>query len=317
MKVLFLAGYFSAILLTLTASGAPGGNKPWTLVTGRYGAAAVSDGQALYVVCGSGPFDALGSIEKIDLRTGLSTVLSAKLDLRRYHAAVVIGREIFVLGGEAQDGFVATVQAVNLDTGAVRRVGHMPTPRRMLSAVAVEATIFTFGGRAFTEVDDRSERSTAVEIYDAAKNRWFGGPPLPKPKECPAVINGPYVYLLGGYNGERTAVRASQRLNLTTARWEELAATPFPLSAYSAVSLGEAIVCFGDFDEQGRVAAYLVAEGKWRVLDIPFSARRHSAACLVGDQVYVAGGVFRTAGLRIIERFSAASISAAIARAVQ
>ncbi len=298
---------------------------PWRLIYGRYGAAVVSDGKFLYVIGGGDRSPqrlagghsherlVLGGIEKIDLATGLSKVIASRVIPRRFHSAVLVGRTVFILGGEAETGIVQLVQALDLDSLQVRTIGEMPFPRRALSAIGVEDLIFTVGGSAAGDTD-LIPRAPTMDVYDWAKNQWFVAPAMPEPKEVPVVFHGHHLYALGGYAGGDKAVTTAVRYDLTTGRWEKLAPTPFTLSGYSAVNIGRAIVCFGDYVATGRVAAYLPETDTWRVLDVPFMPRRNSCACIVGGYIYVVGGNSMKLAVDQIERFSVSDLEAAIAR---
>jgi Kelch motif/Galactose oxidase, central domain len=289
-------------------------HPPWILNNARYGAAVVSDGNALYVVGGANAgFLSLGGIERIDLATGQAVEMPVRIIPRRFHAAVKIGREIFIFGGEGVEGLIRSVEAVNLDTWKVRTVGKIPTPRRALSAIKVDSLVFTVGGSAPGDLENLP-RTAVVEVYDAEMQRWFSAPQMPQPKETSAVVCGHFLYTLGGYNGSGRAVDTCERYDLSVGKWERLRPTPFTLSAYSAVDIGDVIVCFGDYEHQERVVAYQPQNGTWSLLDIQFTPRRHSSACVVGDWVYVVGGNRASKGqvTGIVERYSVRELIAAI-----
>ena len=316
-RFFFAFGWF---MIGMNTGGAAQESQPWSLVLSRYGAAVVPAEGAIYVLGGANSLGAMSSIEKIDLETGVSTLLPARLIGRRFHAAVLLRREIHVFGGDAREGLISTVQAFSLDTGKVRKVGRMPTPRRALSAVQVDGLAFTLGGSAPGDLENLP-RSPVVEVYDPEKNEWLNAPPMLDGKEVPTVLHGHYLYQLGGYNGTGRPETSCQRYDLRTGEWSQLPPAPFSLSAYSAVSIGDAIVCFGDFTQLGRVAAYRPSDASWRVLDIPFVPRRHSAACVINDWVYVVGGNTDTRPLGAfvdkVDRYRVSDLREAIARTVR
>lgn len=308
--VLIVAAWCFIIPRGFAVTSAPG---PWKLHFGRYGAAVVTDGSALYVIAGADSSRPLGSIEKVDIQTGMATILSARVFPRRFHSAVLLGRMIYVFGGDSEEGNLTSVELVNLDTMKVINVSTMPTPRRAVSAVAIEDLIFTLGGSAESG-SAADSRTQAMHVYDYGKNIWLRAPPMPEPKEAPAILYDHHLYVLGGYAGGDHATTSCQRYVLSTGAWETLSPTPFSLSGYSAVSTSQAIICFGDYVESGRVSAYLPGTGEWRVLDVPFTPRRNSAACVVGGQVFVVGGNGKRLALNLIERFSVAELEASISR---
>jgi hypothetical protein len=225
----------------------------------------------------------------------------------------------YLLGGEGDHGPVATVESVELTDGSVRNLGYLPTPRRALAALEIEGLIFALGGTAVNDPENGA-RQSLVEVFDVAAKKWMFAPTMPYPKEVPAVREGRYIYALGGYNGAGKAEKTCARYDLTTAKWERLPDTPFPSSGYAVAEIGGAIVCFGDYDEQDQVTAYLPGQQRWVRLQIAFRPRRHATACVANDTVYVIGGNHSGDGsggsLRVIDRFRVADLKAAIVRAL-
>ncbi len=307
-------------LISANSGGAAQQSQPWSLVLERYGAAVVPAEDAIYVLGGANSVGPMSSIEKIDLETGVSTLLPARLIGRRFHAAVLLGRDVYVFGGDAKEGLVSTVQALSIDAEKVRKVGKMPTPRRALSAVQVDGLAFTLGGSAPGDLENLP-RSRVVEVFDPKRNEWLNAPSMLDGKEVATVPHGHYLYQLGGYNGSGRAETSCQRYDLKTGEWSQLPPAPFPLSAYSAVSIGDAIICFGDYTQMGRVAAYRPYDASWHVLDVPFVPRRHSAACMINDWVYVVGGNTDTRTLGTVsnhvDRYRVSDLREAIARAAR
>lgn len=283
----------------------------WELNDGRYGASAAFDGRDIYVFGGSdGGLVARGSIEKIDLATGEVSLMAQNLEFpRRFHSVAAIRNRIYVFGGENREGFVSFVEEFDFSTDQRRLQREMPLPRRTLSAVAVEDLIFVLGGMA-PDSSEAWEREPAMHIFDPAKNNWLRAPDMPKRKEVAAVKDRDFIYALGGYNGTGRAETSAHRYNLATGSWEELPPVPFALSANSAASLGGAIICFGSYDRIGQVAVFLPTSQQWLKLDLAFTPRRHSAACVAGDTVYVIGGCqdSRAIGMKTIERYKIADL---------
>ncbi|HVU17339.1 MAG TPA: kelch repeat-containing protein [Candidatus Didemnitutus sp.] len=279
----------------------------------------MTDGDALYVVAGGGNGVTLelGSIERVDLRSGKSSILPVQILPRRFHGAALFGRKLVIVGGEGPppDLHLGTVEEVDVDTLTVRTLTRMPTARRALSAVKVDNLLFTIGGSAPFDRENFS-RSNLVEIWDESAGKWLNGPPMPSTKEAGAVLHGRFIYVLGGYDGLRMATSSCDRYDLTKGKWEKLGPVPFKLSAYSGVDIGRAIVCFGDYETIGQIAAYLPARDQWLKIEVPFVPRRHSAACRVGEEIYVVGG-WDGQPRDLIERYSVTQLEAAIVRAAQ
>lgn len=279
----------------------------------RFGAAAVADGDFIYVIAGHQERPPQGTIERIDTRDGSSTVLPVRLRPRRYHSAVRDGRRVHIFGGEDSFGTSVETEILDLDTLQVSRGAPFRTARRMTTAVAHGSDVYVIGGQVRGEED----RSNLVEVLNLRSGRWTSAPNLPEGKETTAVLHRGRIYTLGGYRFGTTGERSCEEFDPATGRWRILRPAPFPLSAHRAVSMDDAIVCFGDYAELGRVAAYLPGRQEWRVLDVRFTPRRHAALAVSGESVWVIGGIVATHGpfLRTIERYRLAELRRAIAAA--
>ena len=106
---------------------------------------------------------------------------------------------------------------------------------------------------------------------------------------CPAVVAGDEIYLLGGY--DRVEAHATTQVyDPRKNSWRPGPPAPLPLSAHGAAALDGRIYSFGDYANQSTVLGLDLASGEWRSLSVPFTPRRHVRAVAVGDKIVVAGG---------------------------
>jgi peroxiredoxin/endonuclease III len=266
------------------------------LKKGRYGHAAVTINDDIYVIGGSGRGGLLGSVEKFDPEKGTVETVTEKLLPRRYLTAESWDDKIYILGGVARDqdkkmsGPTAVVECYDPASGAVTTLAPMPHPRRTVASIVSDGKIYVIGGSL---VD--GERVGTVDIYDIAADSWSEGEMMPTARECDLVLRDGTIYALGGYDG-KNSLPVFEAYDIQSNRWEKLPDLPFPLSAHHAVSDSDNIYTFGHYDDKERVSSFDFKTAKWRMIDTGYAPSRHNAVVIVGDTVYVTGGNISSAG---------------------
>ncbi len=307
----FLPGLF--VLGAPTAWSAPPGGLPPVAVGAeaslvkvaefrmrepRFGAAAVAQGDYLYIVGGSNAGSwVLDSIERMDCRTGASEPFARLERGRIWHRVVQVGRTLYVLGGETVTPDASgqptqrpddSVEIIDLSTGRIARGPALPEPMRSFGCVLVEGRIHLFGGLVQTGAS--AGRSDRTWIFDLKTGRWSRGEPMPTPREADAVlVDGPEVVVPGGYNGVE-ALAVVEGFNPRDGLWRTLPPLCRPASAHALAHLGHHLLLFGHYDDPGQCLAYDLRTGQSEPLALRFTGMRHSAAVVHGGRIYVIGG---------------------------
>ena len=117
--------------------------------TVRYGAAYASS-SAVWIFGGEHQGQPIADIQRVDIRTGVSTVVG-KLPHPLAHAAVaVIGGRVLILGGSDGHNPQNTIFAFDPATGSVSLVGSMPESVSDMATAVVGDTAYVLGGNALT-----------------------------------------------------------------------------------------------------------------------------------------------------------------------
>lgn len=200
----------------------------------------------------------LDAFRCFDLTSQTWTDLPALPEPRSSFDACVVGDKVFVVGGWSLRGAEPTVwceTALVYDLSEAN--GHwetLPTPpfkRRALSVVACENQIFAIGGIG---IDGKT--SSAVNVFDLARNEWLTCPPLP---DCGSLKGfGCCAFLFNGSVVVSVSDGQFFRFDRSAEQWSPLAkrVTPgrffhrvFPLSEATVAVVGGANMEIGKFSE--------------------------------------------------------------------
>jgi hypothetical protein len=103
-------------------------------------------------------------------------------------------------------------------------------------------------------------------------------------KEHAAVINGPYVYVMGGYDGvQNIFLNCCELYNIQKNEWKYFAPMNISKCAFSATVVNkEYIYTFGGYDGQQRLDAierYHIKDGSWELLTVKLKFPLSNCAC--------------------------------------
>ncbi|WP_417437859.1 Kelch repeat-containing protein [Idiomarina sp.] len=273
-------------------SSAPTLDKP------RYGHAAVTDDESIYIIGGANKSGFLSSIEIIDPKTKETTVLQDKIIPRRYLTAVWDGKEsIYIFGGISQQdgGFwqEKTVEIFNTRTQKVTTTTPMRVPRRFNSAVLLNDKIYVLGGSVYypkaVERGYDLRATSLVTAFDINTKKWSRVANLSAARSTRAFTTGEQVCAVGGYDGfHKWSV--FDCYDPTTGKWQLMPDAPTAISAHSVAVHNDKLYVFGDYDNLDQVLIYDFSENTWSNINIPYRASRHNATVVFGNEAFVIGG---------------------------
>lgn len=291
-----------SLLLLLKLTRTPAQPKQLTKVadyhlkTERFGAAAVAEGNYVYVIGGKNTGGILSDIERFNVRTHEITKLTDALMPRHHHGAALVGNKIYVFGGlgytlpEASPA-EETVEIYDIESGKITHGATMPKPRAYFATAAWDGKIFVLGG---VSGDFRAPKQTnRTAIYDPAANAWSDGIPMPTVRETrAAIVTNDGIIVLGGYRGPNvtSGLKTVEGFVPKTNQWLSLPDLDRPVSAHSAAFLENVIYLFGNFDSADEILAYDLATHTSRVFKNGFTAASQSTAVALNGLIYVIGG---------------------------
>lgn len=302
----FSARRFALLVLAVVSTAAAAGTEgplekiaEFKLHYARLGPGAAVLGDHLYVFGGSGGTAPIYQAERIDLRTGQSELLTARFIARRFHNVVEHDGKFWIFGGqgyERQDTIhEPSVEIYDPATNSITRAADCPDPRGMAGAVKLGGEVFVVGGSRHRKSGSFTQTNTTL-FLDLATGAWREGPPMPTPRNAPAVAVGPFVLVAGGY-ASRNKQDAVEMFVPAEQGWKKMPKLSQAISAHAAAALGRWLFLFGDWDEGDKVLAYELPTRQTARLKIAGLAEtRYATALAAGDRIYLVGGMALNAG---------------------
>lgn len=262
------------------------------LKRGRFGAAAVAEGDYVYVLGGGDRAEFYGDIERFNVKTHAVVRITDELIPRRHHAAAVVNHKLYIFGGwNNAPGFAEPeprVEVFDFATGKLSVGAPMPTPRAHTAAIARQGAIYTIGGEGVLRNNTLVEMNL-MEIYDPTANAWRQGPPMPTPREAHAALVADFIMVAGGYSAHAAQAKVEFFLPQEN-EWRALPDLGEAVSACSVAFLGHHLFLFGNFGSESHVVAYDLRNRTSRLIKPGFKPARHTAAVAHNGFIYVVGG---------------------------
>lgn len=208
----------------------------------RYGCAACTLGNLLYVVGGHDGQKALGSAERFDPSASKWSRLPNMLTPRSRCAAVAVKGRLHVLGGRAESRSVPHALATERfdpNTFKWEALPAMPLAPLGCAAAELHGSIYAVGVNA--------DRNMIVEVFDSSASSWSTLAPMPRHRfgVAAAQVAGS-LYIAGGHNGQK-AVAELERCDLRRrGHWEQLPCAPSARHGSAAAAAGFFYLIGGD-----------------------------------------------------------------------
>lgn len=225
-------------------------------------------------------------------------------------AASVAHNRIYFTGGITAEGaYTAASEQYDPSTNQWRLTAPMLTGRAGAGAAAVEGMVYVVGGRTEDGV------VPSVERYDAQSDSWSECAPMPTARWNLMVtsVQG-RLYAIGGITGVGDDRRVSGVVEVydpSTDTWTRGPSLPIARSTAGVAVLGHEIFIIGGRLSTGprgpsattRVDVLDCGQGIWHEAASTREERTGSAACAVGERIYVFGGAAADAALASIEMY--------------
>jgi serine/threonine protein kinase/N-acetylneuraminic acid mutarotase len=240
---------------------------------------------------------------------GRWTELPPLLQPRAAAAAAVIGDRIIVTGGVDSAG--SLLNTTEIFDGTSWKLGAaIPTPRQMLSAASEGKLVYVLGGTNGT-----ADLAT-VETYDPAADTWTSLPELPGRRSDFGVAHadGRLVVLGGVSQGQ--VLKSVVALDVATQSWNGLPDLGTARHGMAVAGVGRTIYAIGGSTGVGDAQITASAEAlklaprkpqpasEWRALPNAPTERLMTAGTVVGDEIWVAGGMRRGETLQTVESYN-------------
>lgn len=252
---------------------------------GRYGMGYTTDGKYLYAVNGSSraPFYTTDII-RYDIESDEWSVLTDKLTPKRYVSAEYVAGKIYVLNGYGPSFEInEKVEVVDSQTGEIIYLKDNPSPVSFSGTAVWNEKIYVFGGM----VGERYYYNQ-IYVFDPVTGNWTLLGVIPENKHARGEIVDGVLYIFGGYNGQ-----VSSRIdayNIAHNTWYFLGDMPVGISANAITKHGDFIWLVGSYNNLSSLAVFNTKTREFNLVKSNMYGRRHAAAKVVNNKLYVYGG---------------------------
>lgn len=240
------------------------------------------------------------------------TALPPLLQPRAAAAAAVVGDRIIVTGGVDAAGKLLTTTEI-FDGTAWTLGAPIPTPRQMAGGASDGKLVYVIGG------SDGAADLAAVEIYDPAADTWTASSELPGRRSDfgIGVADGRLV-VAGGVAGEQV-LKSVVALDLATQSWNGLPDLGTARHGMALAGVGRTVYAIGGSTAAGDTQITSSAEAlklaprraqpaaQWRVLPNAPTARLMMASSVLGDEIWIAGGMRHGETLSTVQSYNAST----------
>jgi N-acetylneuraminic acid mutarotase len=238
------------------------------------------------------------------------TQLPPLLQPRAAAAAAVVGDRIIVTGGvDAGDKLLNTTEI--FDGNSWKLGAPIPTPRQMLSAASDGKLVYVLGGTNGTS------DLGAAEAYDPAADTWTSLTELPgRRSDFGVAVTDGRLVVVGGMSGGQV-LKSVVALDLATQSWNGLPDLGTARHGMAAAGVGKTVYAIGGSTGVGDAPITSSAEAlklaarkpqpasDWRVLPDAPTERLMTAWAVLGDEIWVAGGLRHGETLQTVESYNA------------
>ncbi|OBK76702.1 serine/threonine-protein kinase [Mycobacterium sp. 1274761.0] len=224
------------------------------------------------------------------------TELPPLLQPRAAAAAAVVGDRIVVTGGVNAAGDLLNSTEI-FDGTSWKPGAPLPTPRQMLAAASDGKVVYALGGSNGT-----TDLAT-VESYNPATDTWTGLAELPGRRSDFGVATADRRLVVVGGMSQGQVLKSVVALDLVTQTWNGLPDLATPRHGMAVAGVGKNVYAIGGANGPGDSEITASAESlklaprkpqpapDWRTLPDAPTERLMMAWAVLGDEIWVAGGM--------------------------
>ena len=222
-------------------------------------------------------------IEKYNITNNTWNILNTTLAAKRFASSEMYNNKIYVFNGWGNSG----LEIVDLTTNTVTNGAVNPFYTGNAGSAIYSGKIYTFGGSGLNGSSTYSY-SSKFQYYDIASNTWNSLPDMPVAKETKGKIVDNKLYVIGGFNG--TNSNLINVYDFTLNAWTDQYTMPVGVSGHSVAVSNNKIFIVGDYDNQTFLAYFDTTTNQLHQLSSNMIGRRHSAAQVYNNKLYIMGG---------------------------
>ena len=201
-------------------------------------------------------------------------------------ASAVTGNRLYVMGGLSYHGVLDLCQAYDQSTDTWHQIDFMPVRRAYASAVDYQGRIYVLGGEAL------GQKISIVNSYDPLSDQWDQLEPMPTGRSrFGAGVHGDNIFTFGGYQSDG----AIYSYEITANEWQQIGTLPKPRDGMSVTVHNGLFYLIGGSHPDNfwltDVTVYDPSLGTFSTRAPMPTARRDHRASLIGDKIYITGGM--------------------------
>lgn len=241
-------------------------------------------------------------IEKYNITDNKWSLLNATISPKKFANSETYDNKIYIFNGWGNSHLeIVDLATLKVTKGAVNRsyTGNA-------GSAIHNGKIYVFGGSGLNGAATTAF-SNRFQYYDIASNTWHPLPDMPTARETKGKIVNDKLYVIGGFNG--TSSRLINVFDLNTNRWTDQFIMPAGISGHSLAVSGTKIFIAGGYNNQTFLAYFDTTTNKFHQLSSNMIPRRHAAAEVYNNKLYIIGGSTTSVTKSAIKSTQAADIS--------
>ncbi|WP_313003773.1 Kelch repeat-containing protein [Chryseobacterium gleum] len=241
-------------------------------------------------------------IEKYNITDNKWSLLNVTISPKKFANSETYDNKIYIFNGWGNSHLeIVDLATLKVTKGAVNRsyTGNA-------GSAIHNGKIYVFGGSGLNGTATTAF-SNKFQYYDIASNTWHPLPDMPTARETKGKIVNDKLYVIGGFNG--TSSRLINIYDINTNRWTDQITMPAGISGHSLAVSGDKIFIAGGYNNQTFLAYFDTTTNKFHQLTSNMIPRRHAAAEVYNNKLYIIGGSTTSVTKSAIKSLQAANIS--------
>ncbi len=222
-------------------------------------------------------------IEKYNIKDNRWSIINSTLFPKRFANSETYNNKIYIFNGWGN----SHLEILDLETNKITKGAVNRAYTGNAGSAIHNGKIYTFGGSGLNNAAT-TVFSNRFQYYDIASDTWNPLPDMPTARETKGKIVNDKLYVIGGFNG--TSSRLINVFDLNKNQWTEQYTMPAPISGHSLAVFGHKIFIAGGYNNQTFLAYFDTETNKLHQLSSNMIPRRHAAAEVYNNKLYIIGG---------------------------
>lgn len=244
-------------------------------------------------------------IEKYNIADNTWSIVNSNLLTKKFSNSETYDNKIYIFNGWGN----SHLEIVDLATNTITKGAVNRSYTGNAGSAIHNGKIYVFGGSGLNGAAT-TKFSNRFQYYDIASDTWHPLPDMPTARETKGKIVNDKLYVIGGFNG--TSSRLINVYDLNTNRWTNQYTMPAGISGHSLAVSGNKIFIAGGYNNQTFLAYFDTATNKFHQLSSNMIPRRHAAAEVYNDKLYIIGGSTTSLTSSAIKSIQVADINESI-----